>query len=220
MARPRTVSDDDILASTRRACMEFGARTSIDFIAEKLGISAPAILKRFGSKDRLLIKALSPPAEPAWVHQVANGPDSRPLVQQLEEMFYLISSFFAEIIPCLSALRESGVDVHNVEAMQKAPLLGIEAIRVWLDEAQAAGLVHCEDADTAATAMLGSVQFHGFLSHIVRRTWSESAQRKYNRSLAELYAAAFAPAPRPKKSPEKKLTPPGKTASRRKKGQL
>ena len=194
MARPRTVSDDDILSCTRDTCIEHGARVSIDQIAEKLGISAPAILKRFGNKDALLVKALQPPIDPPWAAHIERGPDDRPLAKQLEDMFDEISEFFAEIIPCIAVLRESGIDIHKMAHMQKAPVRGLEAIASWLKQATKKGIAAVDNTDIAATAIMGSIQFHSFLSHMVRHSWSEQAQHKYNRSLAKLYARAFAPA--------------------------
>lgn len=202
MARPRTVSDDDILSSTRLTCVELGARCSVDQIADKLGISAPAILKRFGSKDALLIKALSPPEDPSWAHEIERGPDSRPLRAQLEDMFDTISTFFSEVMPCVSVLRESGIDVHQISAIQKAPLRGLQALREWLSQASDRGLVQIENVETAATAILGSIQFHSFLSHVVRKSVSENSRVEYNRSLAKLYTLALAPSD-PKKAKQK-----------------
>lgn len=203
MARPRTVSDDDILSSTRLTCVELGARCSVDQIADKLGISAPAILKRFGSKEALLIKALSPPEDPTWANDIERGPDSRPLRVQLEDMFDTMSTFFSEVMPCVSVLRESGIDVHQISAIQKAPLRGLQALRAWLSLARDRGLVDSDNVETAATAILGSIQFHSFLSHVVRKSVSENSRVEYNRSLAKLYALALAPS-KPKTNKQNK----------------
>jgi AcrR family transcriptional regulator len=56
MARPRTVEDDDILNAAERAISERGASTfSIESVALPLGVTPQAILRRFGSKQALVL---------------------------------------------------------------------------------------------------------------------------------------------------------------------
>jgi AcrR family transcriptional regulator len=54
--RPRTVEDDDVLDAAERVRAELGPmRFTIDELARQLGVSAPALLRRFGSKRALLL---------------------------------------------------------------------------------------------------------------------------------------------------------------------
>lgn len=56
MGRPRTASDDDILDATARAISRHGpARLTLASVASEVGITAAAILQRFGSKHGLLL---------------------------------------------------------------------------------------------------------------------------------------------------------------------
>ncbi|MFI1993108.1 TetR/AcrR family transcriptional regulator [Actinoplanes sp. NPDC020271] len=56
MARPRTVSDDAILAATANAVAASGpAGVTLAQIGAGVGLTAAALLKRFGSKDQLLL---------------------------------------------------------------------------------------------------------------------------------------------------------------------
>jgi len=56
VARPRTVSDDDILEATARVVAREGAlRFTLAQVGEEAGISAPGLVQRFGSKRRLLL---------------------------------------------------------------------------------------------------------------------------------------------------------------------
>ena len=67
MARPRTITDEQILGTMRASVLEHGPAVSLDFVAEKLGVTGPALLKRFGSRQKLMIEALKPPEVPTWV---------------------------------------------------------------------------------------------------------------------------------------------------------
>jgi AcrR family transcriptional regulator len=54
--RPRTASDDDILAATARAIGKRGpARLTLGDVASEVGLSPAAIVQRFGSKRGLLL---------------------------------------------------------------------------------------------------------------------------------------------------------------------
>jgi AcrR family transcriptional regulator len=54
--RPRTVSDDDIFAATARAVTRVGpARLTLADVGKEAGVSAAALVQRFGSKRDLLL---------------------------------------------------------------------------------------------------------------------------------------------------------------------
>jgi AcrR family transcriptional regulator len=56
MARPRTVSDDDVVAATGRALNRHGlAGTTLAVVAREVGISPAGLVQRFGSKRELLL---------------------------------------------------------------------------------------------------------------------------------------------------------------------
>src|SRR5262245_56950630 len=109
MARPRQVSDEQILAQMRRVVLAHGPSASLELVAQALDVSVPALLKRFGSRQQLLVAALRPPESPEWINQVAAGPTEAPFRQQLLDVFTQISDFMEEAVPCLTVLRESGI---------------------------------------------------------------------------------------------------------------
>ena len=56
MVRPRTVSDDDVLAATGRALDRHGlSGTTLAVVAREVGISPAGLVQRFGSKRDLLL---------------------------------------------------------------------------------------------------------------------------------------------------------------------
>lgn len=195
MARPRQISDQQILETMRSCVIERGPQVSLDVVAEKLGVTSPALLKRFGNRQELLIRALLPGHEPQWVHDAEQGPDARPLAAQLEELFGRISETFAELVPCLTALRQSGIRMESIAERHPSPARGLKALRGWLETARARGLVAGQELETAATAMLGAVQSNIMLAHLYKRTWSPRSQREYVKDLAQLFSRALSPRP-------------------------
>ncbi len=67
MARPRNLTDTQILYEARACFLEHGAAVSTTVIAERLGISHGVLFQRFGTKDQLLRAALRFPTRTTGV---------------------------------------------------------------------------------------------------------------------------------------------------------
>ena len=193
MPRPRRVSDEQILAMARECVLEHGPQVALDVIAERLGVTAPALLRRFGSRQALMLRALVAAGDPEWVLRLDDGPDDRPLLEQLAELLGRMSAYFSEAIPCMSALRESGIGDHDVCGAHVAerPLRGLEALARWLERAGARGLVREAEAESAATALLGAVTTRIWLQHMCKQRWPDASQQSYLRELAQLFSRAL-----------------------------
>jgi AcrR family transcriptional regulator len=193
MARPRVVSDEEILEAVREAVLNVGPHVSLDIVAERLGVTAPALLRRFGSRNDLLLAALRPDSRPPILDYIEAGPDARPLAEQLAELFTQASDFFATAVPALTALRESGIPVDALcRAPDAAPLRVLKALTGWIERAQKRRLLAVPDAQAAALAMLGSLQAPAFLRHLTssRGPWDAA---RWARPLANLYLCGLAP---------------------------
>ena len=55
MSRPRTLSDDDLLAATHRVVARLGPNLTLADVAREAGVSAATLVQRFGSKRGLLL---------------------------------------------------------------------------------------------------------------------------------------------------------------------
>ncbi len=194
MARPRQISDEQILATMKELVLQHGPSVSLDVVAEKLGVTSPALLKRFGSRKTLLVQALRPPARPEWMNALEKGPDGRSLVVQLEEVFSSIFGYFRQVLPCLTALRESGISVDAVfDKNEPQPLRGIRSLKAWLLSAQKAKLIETDAPESIATAMVGALQAKIFVAHLMQQPISLRSQQQYVRDLALLFARGLQP---------------------------
>lgn len=200
MARPRLITDEQILSTMRACVLERGAMVSLDVVAERLGVTGPALLKRFGNRQELMLKALLPPDSPQWMAEFDRGPDERPVEAQLAEHFSRIWNFFEEVVPCVSALRESGVPHEKMfEGKRNQPLTSIRVISKWLEKAQAAGLIETASPESVATAILGALQTRAFTAHIAKLQYSTRSNREYLDDLVHLFTRALAPAAKAKR---------------------
>lgn len=192
MARPRLISDEQILATMRSCALEHGPRVSLDVVAEQLHVTAPALLKRFGTREALLVAALRPADNPSWMQAFDEGPDGRPFREQLLEHFERVWAYFSEVVPCLSVLRESGVPPERVFDLKKnGPARAIRTMEAWLERAHQQGLIGVAASETAATAMLGALQTRAFTAHLAKLHYSARNNRAYLEELAELFARAL-----------------------------
>lgn len=179
----------------RASVLEHGPAVSLDTVAHKLKVTGPALLKRFGTRQALMLKALRPPDEPAMLGQLAKGPDARPLEDQLVSCFTMTWDFLAEVIPCISALRESGIAHRDImDAKGLGPMKLVNALTQWLERAKDAKLVESAALESVATAMLGAIQTRVFTAYVLKHPYSARSQREYVVDIARLFARALAPA--------------------------
>jgi len=199
MPRPRRVSDDEILVAVRRAVVEQGPHVSLDYVAERLGVTAPALFRRFHSRHDLMIAALRPEDQPSFLAHIDAGPDERPIADQLVEMFTQIGSFLALTLPCVTALRESGLSLDEIWKEEPPPLRTVRALAGWLDRARRRGLIEIEDAQATAIAILGSLQAPIFFRHLAKIAEPHDAGA-FARELTSLLLHGIAPEPRARAS--------------------
>ena len=138
MGRPKTITDEEIRATARRCFLEHGPSLSIATIAEQLGVSDAAILKRVGSKEALLRMSLLPKGGmPPWMAVLQQDPQPGPLIPQLVEMLETISASVTEFFPMLIALRLSGLTVKDAipEGHLAPPLQARRELSAWFSRA-------------------------------------------------------------------------------------
>lgn len=197
MPRPRQISDEAILEAARRCFCDHGPGCPTSVIADTLGVTQPALFRRFGSKEQLLVAALRPPAVPAWVQVVQAGPDERSAEQQLQEIATLATRFLREFIPCISVLRASGMSEQQLMASfgdRPPPVVARDALTEWFRRAQERGLVRAVDPHGAATVFLGALHLRPFLSHLSNnKATSPLEDPEYIDSLIELLCNGLLP---------------------------
>lgn len=194
MARPRLISDEQILATMRACVLEHGPQVSLDVVAGRLNVTPPALLKRFGSRRELMLKALRPPENVEVMARLVAPPDDRPLSVQLEDMLGGLWDFLAEVVPCVMALRESGIPHDEIfDVRRDSPARFIKALHGWLEKAAAKGLVEAHGLETAATALLGAVQTRVFTAHMMKQPLTSRARREYLGDLTQFFTRALAP---------------------------
>ena len=191
------MSNEQALEAARRVFLEHGPSVSTDRIAEELGVSAQALFKRFGSKQQLLLAAIRPPDRPPWASLLDDGPDDRPLHDQLTELVDTVSMFFAEMVRRMSLLRWSGVAIEELmrEYDPPPPMIGIAALTGWLSRAHDRGLIREADFEATAVALLGSLHAPAFLEDMLGKRPTGLSRTHYVAAIVDLYVHSLSPAP-------------------------
>ncbi len=155
MARPRLVSDEALEQQARDAFLELGPAAPVADIARRLGVSQAALFHRAGSKEALMLRALTPGA-PEAVAVFLAGPNEGPLVEQLSPVLRSLLRFLDVAIPGLMVLRGAGVAMES--AGPPPPMALRAALTRYLTAAVARRLVVLSKPAATADVLLSALE--------------------------------------------------------------
>jgi len=174
MARPRQVTDEQVLETAREVFMEHGPRAPVSMIAGRLGLSDAALFKRFGTKRELLLAAVMPPEEPPFMGLLQRPPVPGEVQEQLVGISTGIVRLLKSMIPRISILHAAGIDPR--QALRERyevppPIRVLRALSAWIAAAKEAGALapHVEP-DATAMMIMGSLHFRAFLFGVIAPT--------------------------------------------------
>jgi AcrR family transcriptional regulator len=189
MGRPKEVTDEQIIETARRCFLSRGAGISTSDIARELGVSHTTLFNRFGSKESLLLAALGPPKEVPWVLALKNGPDERPIREQLVEHAKVIAVYFEDLQAGLSLLQAAGVDISKAYRGRKgdsAPAQAFRALGEWLERAQRKRRIAKCDVDILSALILGALQSRAFAARLSGEPVTAGATDRHVQKIIEL----------------------------------
>ncbi len=158
--RPRQFTDAELFAAAREVILEHGPSVSAKRIAEELGVSAAALFKRVGTKHELIRRALVGVNLPDFVSHLEQGPDDRPVREQLLERAQEIDTFFTKAMPAIAMLKAGGFCPSEVFSDMEVPppIRALRAMTSWFETLRTQGRVTITDSETIAMAFLGALQ--------------------------------------------------------------
>ena len=181
-ARPRQISDEEILQGACECFLAQGPGVSTQVIAEHLGISQPALFKRFNTKEELLISALLPPTDLPALSWLKTVHPAENLAEQLEELIRVLWASIKIVFPRISVLSMSGISHGQIHArFKKLPLLLIlDGTAKWISEAQQKGLARSEgDPYIWAQTCMGALQGRAALQFFLHMHFESHADERY-----------------------------------------
>ena len=158
MTRPRKITDDEILATTRQLLQEHGLGVSTRQIAAACGISEGVLFQRFATKEGLIRAALSLPQidVPALVSGAATSGDAR---TDLEEIGIVILEVLRRLLPLyVPLLGQPGFGIERVLSEKSSPFMQLlTALEHHLTEEQAAGRIATDSPHRVAFLVVSTL---------------------------------------------------------------
>lgn len=167
--RPRQFTDEELYAVARRVFLEHGPGVSTAVIAAELGVSSPALFRRVGTKEELLLRAMTQGLPPPWIERVVAGPDERPVREQLLDVAHEVDAFFTRMMPAFSTLRAAGICPQDLldHFDEPPPVRAIRALTGWFQRLHERGRVRAPNPEAVAIAFLGSMHARSMFRHIL-----------------------------------------------------
>lgn len=165
----------------REVFVEQGPSAPLSAVASRLGLTQPALSKRFGSKASLLRRALLSPVQSDWVVRLDQGPDERPFPEQLHELCVGAMEVLGEAIPRLLALRVDGLEaLREVVGDAELPHERVRrSLVAFFGRAIAAGLVRDVAPEQLAVVVVGSVQARALMAHVAGESLDEAEREAH-----------------------------------------
>ena len=167
MSRPRKVTDDEILSAAAQIFEEGGLNASTEKIANAIGISQPALFKRFGTKKALSFRAvlhsLNQNLE-CYLSEISY--DERPFDIQLIEMCERAIAFLHTQMPKIRLMQGLGVDLlrRAVPHDDIPPIRHHRHMTAWFQAAIDSNHIEHDSASGLAAQFLGAMIAHIHLS--------------------------------------------------------
>jgi AcrR family transcriptional regulator len=196
VARPQTVTDEQILDAALQCFLEHGPAVATEVIAQQLNVSPQALLKRFGSKHELMLAAVRPATLVSSIPALQTGPDDRPLAEQLTELLNEVAVFFVEMARRMAVLRWSSVDCRDLMngCDEPPPLQDIRALAAWFERAADRQLVRSTDFRVIATMLLSALHGPTMLTDLLGRHPTGHSTTEYVRILVDVVLNGLAKA--------------------------
>jgi len=166
MARPSSISNEQILKAAREIFLERGPGATTHEIAARAGISEGTIFRRYESKDALMIAAMSPPTKIPWIslaEEIAGHGDARDNLLRLSRE---VLAFYRELLPCMTFMLSCHISpIEFCKQMDEPPpaqALGA-MLRFFVAE-QARGALQTKNPEISARMLLAALHHYAFFS--------------------------------------------------------
>jgi len=121
MARPQRITDEELLQAALECFLEHGANTSAQVIADRVGLSQPALFKRFGTKTELFLRAVCPPENLPVLDWLQANPSPGPFEPQLLLMLHEVWNTLIWVLPRIQLLQASRLPKQEVFSRYDTP---------------------------------------------------------------------------------------------------
>lgn len=199
MARPVSISDEQILDAARAVFTEKGPRATTAEIAERAGVSEGILFKRFGSKAGLHKVAMSSDIAGGWIRREMRAQAPLRTRKDFERFIRWQAEVLRNVTPVVimawSSRAQLGALPAELAGPESAPLVAIRTLGEMLEEEMKAGYLAARDAQAIAHMITGSVWHFVFLELLLGRDGGAMTEDAFVQQLARLVLADLLPSP-------------------------
>jgi AcrR family transcriptional regulator len=167
MARPPTISREQILDAARAEFLERGPAATTADIARRAGISEGSIFRRFDTKEDLLVEALLHHGDPAWMALAESLAGTGDLRENIEQITHALLDYFRRVVPAammLIACRIAPADIFRRQP-DPMPARSIRTLSHFILAEQRLGRIRPCDPEIVARQLLSAMHFYVFCDH-------------------------------------------------------
>ncbi len=193
--RPRQFTDEDILTATKACILELGPSVSTTVIAERVGMSQAALFKRFGTKEKLFLEALSRPVRDNPITKLLEqGPNDEPIREQMIKMGEAILTVMRGVVPCMAMSHAAGLNpAEHMSGEDSPPIQGRKMLTQWFRLAIEQQRVRPFDPHVMAVAFLGMLAGRPFRETILADTALKCSDHTYVSQVIDVLWAGIEP---------------------------
>jgi AcrR family transcriptional regulator len=187
MARPRSITDDEIREAAREVFVEHGPGASVKLVAQRLGVSHAALFGRAGSKAQLMLDALRP-GQPRALAWLAQRPPRVGVERRLVEILGDLMGFLERVVPNLVVLRAAGRSMDELPGGDSGPPPPVAlrgALAGWLEEAARAGSLGPMRHAAVAEGLLGAMEARCFNAYLGGAAFAPGDDEAFLRELVD-----------------------------------
>jgi AcrR family transcriptional regulator len=200
MARPVTISDEQILEAAREVFLQRGMSATTAEVAKLAGVSEGIIFKRFGNKAELFRTAMHPVGL-ATVHSLETMVGQGEIEAQLEEIGATMIELFRNVVPMAMMSWSNAHEAPPMLTGEPMPVRGIKGLAKYFGKEMALGRMPKRDPLVLARTFSGAIWHFVMLELIIPPEHAiDQSPKSFVKGLVEL---ALAPS-KQKKTAKKK----------------
>ena len=172
MARPRTITDERLLAAAREVFLEQGVSATTSAIARRAEVSEGTLFKRFATKEELFEAAMGLHEYARWRAELLAQVGQGDVRLNLEQAALAHIAEAKQLLPHLTAVFARGYSPEHNPLLQRLdnPVRhDADAVARYLREETALGRVRPHDADVAALSVVGAIGQYIHREHLLPR---------------------------------------------------
>lgn len=163
MARPRSVSDEQIVEAARAVFLERGVGATTAEIARRAGVAEGTLFTRYATKADLFEAAVGLRDVAPWRDELPDRVGTGEVRGHLEHVARRVLEDAARVVPRLTLMLSQGHAPDHNPLLRRIgdPLRrDLGALAAYLRAEMGLGRVRPQDADVAALALLGALTQH------------------------------------------------------------